>query len=138
MTTHPTAPPALDERMRALEDCADAAMLAPSVHASQPWTIVLHRDRLELRADRARQLPDQDPACAADRARWRPAGDPSGVDRFTVDDETGADRTFVLLATPRDDPPAWLRAGEALERVLLELHRLGWAASPMSQALEVP
>src|SRR3954454_23808393 len=54
---------AVDERMQALEDAADAAMLAPSVHGSQPWTIVLHRDRLELRADRFRQL------CALDAPR---------------------------------------------------------------------
>ena len=34
------APPALDERMQALEDAADAAdaaMVAPSVHGTRPW-----------------------------------------------------------------------------------------------------
>jgi hypothetical protein len=43
----------------------------------------------------------------------------------------------VLLATPTDDPHAWLRSGEALQRLLLQLTRLGWAAGPMTQALEV-
>ncbi|MCZ2812076.1 MULTISPECIES: Acg family FMN-binding oxidoreductase [unclassified Modestobacter] len=257
---------ALDERMQALEEAADAAMLAPSVHGSQPWTIVLHRDRIELRADRSRQLraldaagreltlslgaalfnirvalaargwavdiarfpdpaapdraavvwpvpgapdsgisqlaavvperrtnrrdflaeevPDEllphlsaaaaaedtvlvpvlsdehrhlvarltreadtlqaeDPDCAADRARWQtadltPSRSTPEPDRFTVDSETGADRSFVVLATRTDEPPAWLRAGEAMERVLLELERLGWRARPMSQVLEVP
>src|SRR3954464_13438870 len=52
----------VDERMQALEDAADAAMLAPSVHGSQPWTIVLHRDRLEIHADRSRQLTSLDPS----------------------------------------------------------------------------
>ncbi|MCZ2839155.1 Acg family FMN-binding oxidoreductase [Modestobacter sp. VKM Ac-2985] len=263
-TPGPTA--ALDERMQALEDAADAAMLAPSVHGSQPWTLVLHRDRIELRADRSRQLrsldapgreltlslgaallnirvalaargwavdvarfpepadpdraavvrpgpgapetglpqlagaveerrtnrrgfldeevPDEllahlgavaaaedavlvpvlsdehrrlvarltreadalqadDPTCIADRARWRathsaPGNRTSEPDRFTVDSESGQDRTFVVLATRADDPLAWLRAGEALERVLLTVHRLGWRASPMSQVIEVP
>lgn len=47
-------------------------------------------------------------------------------------------RTMVLLATQADDPPAWLRAGEALEHVLLELTRLGWVGDPVAQAIEVP
>src|SRR4051794_41144837 len=51
----------MDERMEALEHAADHAMLAPSVHNTQPWTLVLHDARLELRADRARQLHALDP-----------------------------------------------------------------------------
>ncbi|WP_222269846.1 Acg family FMN-binding oxidoreductase [Modestobacter marinus] len=262
--------PSLDERMRALEAAADAARAAPSVHDSRPWTIVLHRDRLELLADPSRRLaaldpagrelveslgaalfnvrvslaaggwavavdrfpdsarpdlaavvrpvhgapepgiaqlasvvhqrrsnrrgflaeevPDElldhlaaaaaaegatlvpvltpehrrlvvqlsreadmaqsgDPACRADLRRWRtqpaPAGGPSAPEdpfppeRARADSESGADRSFVLLATRADDPPAWLRAGEALQRLLLQLTRLGWAAGPMTQALEV-
>jgi len=248
----------LDERMAALEDAADAAMLAPSVHGSQPWTIVLHRDRLELRADRTRQLagldpagrelvqslgaalmnvrvalaargwaadvdrlprpgdpelaalvrpvpgapeghlplladalrqrrthrtgfwaeevpqelldhlaaaalaehgdlvavssPEDrrliarltleadavqhaDPACADDLRRWQQ--EPADG-RRTVDSRTGEDRTYVLLTSRADGPIDWLRSGEAMERVLLEVTRLGWAASPMTQVLEVP
>jgi hypothetical protein len=51
---------------------------------------------------------------------------------------SGADQTLVLLATRNDDPGAWLRSGEGLQRVLLELTRLGWVASPLTQAIEVP
>lgn len=257
---------ALDAHMQALEDAADAAMLAPSVHGSQPWTLLLHRDRLEVRADRSRQLatldprgrelvqslgaalfnvrvalatrgwgatverlpapgrtdvvavvrpvpgvpeaglpvladalhrrsthragflaeevPDEllahlaraaaaegaglvvatssghrrllarltreadavhaaTPAAAEELRRWQPdgpvhGGPDRGGPRRTVDSDSGADRTFVLLTAPADDPPSWLRSGEALERVLLELTRLGWSASPMTQVLEVP
>ncbi|WP_369134864.1 hypothetical protein [Modestobacter sp. I12A-02662] len=50
-----------DGRVRALEAAADAARAAPSVHDSRPWTIVQHRDRLELLADRSRQLTALDP-----------------------------------------------------------------------------
>jgi nitroreductase len=258
----------MDERMQALEDAADAAMLAPSVHGSQPWTIVVHRDRMELRADRSRQLMAVDPSgrelvqslgaalfnervalaargwaveidrfprpddpdlaavvrpvpgapetrlpmladavhlrrthragflaeevpdelldhltaaaaaedgalvpvlsdgqrrliaqltreadaiengssdCRADVQRWRaepaiasPTDPAAGPARRTVDSDSGEDRTFLLITSRSDDPLAWLRSGEALERLLLELTRLGWAASPMTQTLEVP
>ena len=47
-------------------------------------------------------------------------------------------RTMLLLATRTDDPIAWLRAGEALQHLVLELTRLGWRASPLTQAIEVP
>lgn len=50
---------------------------------------------------------------------------------------SGVEQTLVLLATARDDATAWLRSGEALERLLLELTRRDWVASPFSQALEV-
>jgi hypothetical protein len=52
--------------------------------------------------------------------------------------DSGAGQTLVLLATRNDDPEAWLRSGEALQRVLLELTRLGWVAGPVTQAIEVP
>jgi hypothetical protein len=48
------------------------------------------------------------------------------------------DQTLVLLCTEGDSPAEWLRAGEALERVLLEVTRHGYAASPLTQVTEVP
>jgi len=287
MTRPPRTSP--DRWVRALEDAVDHGRLAPSVHNTQPWTFVLFPDRLELRADRTRQLPVLDPdgrelvlsvgtallnvraslaashlAVAIDRlpsvddpdlmAVVRPvAGEPepdlaaldrvvlhrhtnrrpfepanvpaevieelAGIvareqallvpvrgreqrgtvaeltreaDRLQNGDEayreelrgwtsrpvgqgdgvpassaprtagprtdalpvrdfdvrgvgglprrtgSGIDQTLVLLATADDDPSAWLRAGEALERLLLELTRRDWVASPLTQSLEVP
>jgi hypothetical protein len=49
-----------------------------------------------------------------------------------------ADQCLVLLCTNGDGPADWLRAGEALERVLLEITRHGYAASPLTQVTEVP
>jgi nitroreductase len=282
----PTPP---DPCVRALEHAADFAVLAPSVHNTQPWKIVMHLDRMELRADWSRQLgaldplgraliqsvgaalltarvalaaedwavevdrlpspsdpdllavahpvaghPDgglaalapaveqrrtnrrpfdpepvpehvlrlltaaaaeegtslvpvtqeqhrrlvvrltqqadevqnASPAYRAELRRWttRPAEAGDGVPGSVVqhvdggsgDDlplrdfdtqgagelpggaGSGVDQTLVLLATYDDDPTSWLRSGEALQRVLLELTRLGWAASPVTQAIEVP
>jgi nitroreductase len=44
---------------------------------------------------------------------------------------------LLLLGADEDDTMAWLRVGEALERVLLEVARLGYAASPFTQVIEV-
>jgi nitroreductase len=45
----------------ALERAVDLALLAPSVHNTQPWLLELRSDRLLLRADRSRQLTAMDP-----------------------------------------------------------------------------
>jgi hypothetical protein len=50
----------------------------------------------------------------------------------------GDDRMLVLLATLTDDRRAWLRCGEAVQRTLLELAALGWAAGPLTSVIEVP
>ena len=47
-------------------------------------------------------------------------------------------QTLLLLGTDTDTPLDWLRAGEALERVLLTAALAGWESSPVMQALEVP
>lgn len=48
------------------------------------------------------------------------------------------DQCLVLLCTAGDSAAEWLRAGEALERVLLEITRHGFVASPLTQVTEVP
>ena len=47
-------------------------------------------------------------------------------------------QTMVLLCTDSDMPASWLQAGEALERVLLEITRHGLSASLLTQVTEVP
>jgi len=60
--------------------------------------------------------------------------------KFEAEDRARVDRsgTLVLLATAADTPEQWLRAGQALERVLLTATVRGLATTPMSQPLEVP
>jgi nitroreductase len=289
--TAPMAAPPADDRARAVEAAADQARQAPSVHNTQPWTLITRPDRLELRADRSRQLtvldptgrellqsigaalfnaraafaaagwsvtvermpdpadpdliavvtplafagdPDADlavlapeiarrrtnrrrftdepvpaavvdalnaavipegaqlipvlttehrllvatltqqadalqtenPAYRAELERWttRPRVTGDGVPATavplvdgTAEDDvpirafgaggTGAlpaqtrssvHQTMVVLATRRDDPESWLRSGEAMQRLLLELTSRGLVASPLTQALEEP
>lgn len=44
---------------------------------------------------------------------------------------------LLVVWTHTDDPFAWLRAGEALERIWLELTLLGFWASPVGQPVEI-
>jgi hypothetical protein len=48
-----------------------------------------------------------------------------------------SNQCLLLLGTLDDQPVAWLRAGEALERVWLEITRRGYVASPLTQLIEV-
>jgi len=47
--------------MDALRDAAELALRAPSIFNTQPWQWIVRSNRLELRADRDRQLPVVDP-----------------------------------------------------------------------------
>jgi len=44
---------------------------------------------------------------------------------------------MLLLGAYEDGPIAWVRGGEALDRMLLEVTRAGYAASPLTQVIEV-
>ena len=48
------------------------------------------------------------------------------------------DPTLILLFTDGDSTVDWLRAGTALQRILLTATTRGLAATPLSQLLEVP
>jgi nitroreductase len=78
-------------------------------------------DELTLRTFR----PDRSPAGALPPAGPLPPG--------AADPET-----LLVLATAGDEPVDWLRAGEALERVLLAAVRRGWQVGLATQPVEVP
>jgi hypothetical protein len=63
--------------------------------------------------------------------------DSSGRGWLPVETRSSMDQCLLLLGTLDDEPAAWLRAGEALERVWLEIARRGYAASPLTQVIEV-
>ena len=64
--------------------------------------------------------------------------DTSGMGWLPGNTRSSMNQCLLVLGTPADRPAAWLRAGEALERVLLEATRHGYAASLFTQAIEVP
>lgn len=60
-----------------------------------------------------------------------------GVGRLPAGSQPGQGQTLLLLGTQQDSPAAWVQAGEALERVLLEITRRGYSAGPSTQLVEV-
>jgi hypothetical protein len=57
--------------------------------------------------------------------------------RLPADTSSSLAQCLLLLGARDEDPLAWLRIGEALERMLLEIARLGYAASPVTQVIEI-
>jgi hypothetical protein len=64
--------------------------------------------------------------------------DARGTGGLPVRTHSSRNQCLILLCTNGDGPMDWLRAGEALERVLLEITRHGYVASPLTQVTEVP
>ena len=64
--------------------------------------------------------------------------DTRGTGKLPARTRSSLNQTMVLLCTDGDSPADWLRAGEALERVLLEITRHGLSASLLTQVTEVP
>ncbi|WP_409332739.1 Acg family FMN-binding oxidoreductase [Trujillonella humicola] len=150
-----------DELVRVLSRAvaAEGAELVPV--RSEP-----HRQLVARLTQQADAVQNADPAYRAELRRWttRTPGEGDGVPAAVVPhvdgrqhddlplrdfDSAGSGalpaetrstgrQTIVLLASHRDDQHAWVRAGEALERLLLELTRAGWVAGPLTQAVEVP
>lgn len=138
---------------------AEEAILIPLLTVAQRHLVA----ELTREADR---LQNADPAYRAELRYWttrpQPAGDgipptvvphvdgrqddevplrdfdTQGTGQLPAQTHSSTDQNLVLLATHADDRAAWLRTGEAMQRILLELTLLGWVASPITQAIEVP
>jgi nitroreductase len=103
--------------------------------------------RAELRAwtSTARHRRDGVSAQAVPRAEGRARDevqmrdfDTHGAGGLPPSTRSSKDQALVLLYTADDSPRDWLRAGEALERVWLEVTRHGYRATPLTQITEVP
>jgi hypothetical protein len=148
-------------------DCVvDALVDAANIEGGEAVAIVRPDDRLAVArlSQLADQAQNADPAHRAelrawtcdDRGRWddvpcagsrlsEPVGapglsrdpDPRGAARWSNRLRTTRNQCLLLLGSLDDDPLAWLHAGEALERMLLELTRKGYVASSLTQVIEV-
>ena len=64
--------------------------------------------------------------------------DSSGVGWLPALTHSTSEQCLLLVGNVADDVRGWLSTGQALERVLLEIARAGYAASPFTQVVEVP
>jgi len=64
--------------------------------------------------------------------------DTTGMGWLPEHTQSSRNQCLAFITTAGDGPPDWLRAGEALERVLLELTEDDFVASPLTQITEVP
>ncbi len=63
--------------------------------------------------------------------------DSEGVGFLPADTQSSGEQCLLLLGTHDENPRAWLRAGEALERLWLEITRAGYVASLFTQIVEI-
>ena len=107
-----------------------------------------YRDELRRWTNRPADSVDGIPTAAVPAGPPQERGSNYRLRDFDADRDTTGPRwagvpprpehpTVVILGTAEDDPTSWLRAGQALGRVLLAATRLGLVASPMTQAMEV-
>lgn len=145
----------------------DALVAAAQVEGAEVMAIVRAEDRATITrlSQLADEVEMTDPAYRAELRAWT-TDDPrrgDGVPAFAVprvssdanDDvpirdfdthgtgslsrhtRSSLHECLLLVGAREDSPVAWLRTGEALQRVLLEVNRLGYAASPLTQMIEV-
>lgn len=153
-------------RRRFAEESVPAELVdaLSAVAAAEGTNLLPIRDERQLAAtvaltQRAAALAESDPAYRGELRAWStdelgrtqampPLGMTAADDRLSAREShdagsdvaatPGAQECLLLLWTPDDDPLAWLRAGEGLQRVLLELTRDGYVAAITSQVVEVP
>ncbi|MEP7021328.1 MAG: hypothetical protein ABI808_11795 [Pseudonocardiales bacterium] len=149
------------------EDVIEALVDAANQEGAEAFPIKRQEHRLAAArlSQLADQIENSDPAYRAELRAWttddprRPDGVPASavphVDAGSGDDlpirdfdthgmgwlptetHSSLNQCLLLLGALDESPMAWLRTGEALERVLLEIARRGYAASPLTQVVEV-
>jgi hypothetical protein len=116
-----------------LSQRADSQQLVNAAYRAElrAWTSDDHERRDGVRAA---VVPHVD-GTSADELPIRDF-DTRGVGGLPADTRSNARQCLLVLGTDLDTPRAWVRAGEALERVWLELTRAGFVASLFTQVIE--
>jgi hypothetical protein len=117
-----------------LSQKADAEQIASPAYRAElrAWT---SNDPSRLDGVRAAAVPHVD-GTSGDDVPIRDF-DSQGAGWLPGDTHSSVSQCLLVLGTDADTPQAWLRAGEALERVWLEITRAGFVASLFSQVIEV-
>jgi hypothetical protein len=118
-----------------LSQAADAAQIVDPRYRAElrAWTTT---DTARLDGVRAAVVPHVD-GSAQDDMPIRDF-DTSGSGWLPASTTPNKHQSLLVLGTDSDGPPSWLRAGEALERIWLEITQIGYVASLFTQVIEVP
>lgn len=132
---HPVVEPDDRQELARLSQRADAQQLTDAAYRAElrAWT---GDDPHRLDGVRAAVVPHVD-GSAGDEVPIRDF-DTHGVGRLPADTHSSAHQCLLILGTELDNPQAWVRAGEALERVWLEITKAGFVASVFTQVIEIP
>lgn len=125
--TDEQVPAAVVEELLRAASAEDANLLVVS-DERVAGTVLTHR---------AMALRQADPAYRAELRAWS-ADEPARLTDRSVETQPAGRQCLLVLWTATDNPFAWLRAGEALQRTLLELTRQGYVAELMSEVAEMP
>jgi hypothetical protein len=131
---HPVAKADDRQTLARLSQKADAEQIASPAYRAElrAWT---SNDPSRLDGVRAAAVPHVD-GSSGDDVPIRDF-DSQGAGWLPGDTHSSANQCLLILGTHTDTPQAWLQAGEALERVWLEITRAGFVASLFSQVIEV-
>ncbi|MEP7019915.1 MAG: NAD(P)H nitroreductase [Pseudonocardiales bacterium] len=131
---HPVLRPEDRETLARLSQKADAEQIVDPAYRAElrAWT---SNDPTRLDGVRAAAVPHVD-GSAGDDVPIRDF-DSQGAGWLPGATHSSASQCLLVLGTVEDTPEAWLQAGEALERVWLEITRAGFVASLFTQVIEV-
>lgn len=133
-TLHPVVEPEDRQSLARLSQRADELLITNQAYRAElrAWT----SDDAERRDGvRAAVVPHVD-GTSGDEVPIRDF-DTQGAGWLPAETQSTARQCLLVLATNIDSPESWVRAGEALERVWLEITRAGFVASLFTQVIEV-
>jgi hypothetical protein len=131
---HPVVRSEDREGLARLSQKADVEQISNPAYRAElrAWT---SNDPARLDGVRAAAVPHVD-GSAGDDVPIRDF-DSQGAGWLPGKTESSASQCLLILGTDDDSPQAWVHAGEALERVWLEITRAGFVASLFTQVIEV-
>jgi hypothetical protein len=131
---HPVVTADDRQTLARLSQKADGEQIADPAYRAElrAWT---SNDPTRLDGVRAAAVPHVD-GTSGDDVPMRDF-DSQGAGWLPGETHSSASQCLLVLGTGADTPQAWLQAGEALERVWLEITRAGFVASLFTQVIEV-
>ncbi|MEI4272165.1 hypothetical protein TEK04_10560 [Klenkia sp. LSe6-5] len=129
-----------DRRLSALSPVLELRRTTRTPLVADDWPSLLADDLRSAAADSGAALTVLAPRTAAAVAGWtaEAAAGAVGPGRLRVGPNLLSRVPLAAVSTAGDGPEDWLRAGEAVHRVLLEITRHGFQGGPSTRVTEEP